>query len=135
MSDKTAPTKTRKKPVRKPSTFILGWITSTAAETDEEGNVISPERTCFVQLPLPSGLTEKQQRDRNAIQRACKKAVYEGDDTYGNKDLVVLSYGEQFAIPFQSLPNDPEALKEMLPDDPAVLKKLVLDLQAKAKKK
>lgn len=53
-------------------------------------------------MDLPPGLDEAGKRNRESIERACKKAVYEkGMEEYGNKKLVVISYGEYFDIPFE----------------------------------
>lgn len=97
-------TTTTKKKTRKPQKFILGWVTEADCETDPETGkpIAGTGRRCFVELPFPPGLDEKGQRDRNAIMRACKKAVFEHhQEEYGNKDLVVLAYTEFFSVPFE----------------------------------
>jgi len=90
---------------RKPTHFALGWVTETAPEQDADGKPIpGSERECVVIMPLPPGLDEAQKRSRDAIQRACKKAVYEqGLEEYGNRRLRVISYGEDFQYDFKKV--------------------------------
>jgi hypothetical protein len=87
---------------RKQTKFALCWVNETAAEVDEDGKEIEPSRQCFVMMDLPPGLDEKQARNREAIKRACKRAVFdEGYEDYGNKQMVVISYDAFFEIPFE----------------------------------
>jgi hypothetical protein len=104
MTDATA-TKPKKTRSRKQTNFALGWVTETAAEQDAEGNEIpGTSRTCIVLLDLPPGLDEAGKRSRDAIERACKKAVYdEGLVEFGNKKLVVINYGDEFTVDFKKV--------------------------------
>lgn len=88
---------------RKPMNFGLFWVTETEAERDDDGNPVDgTERRCLVEMPLPPGLDEAGKRSRDAIERATKKAVYESQLTeYGNKTLIVASFGDTFAVPFE----------------------------------
>jgi hypothetical protein len=104
----TKPTKTTKKKkkaarTRKPTGFALGWVTETAPERDDAGNEIpGTSRTCIVLLDLPPGLDDAGKRSRDAIERATKRAVYDnGMEEYGNKKLRVISFGEDFDVPFE----------------------------------
>jgi len=101
----------KKKINRKPVQFVLVWINQTEYQVGDDE---THETTCFVQVPMPEGLSDKQLRDRAAIMRAAKKAGSQGNPHYANRDFVVMSYGEQFSCPYQPLPDDPEALKAMV---------------------
>ena len=92
-----------KKRNRKVETFVLGWVTETAAVTDDEGNEIpGSARRCFVEMDMPPGMDESDKRSRDAIKRACKKAVYEdGLTEYGNKKLAVLKHDDFFSVDFE----------------------------------
>ena len=93
----------KKKRTRKQLNFGLGWVTETANELDDEGNEIpGTSRKCIVMMPLPPNLDEAGARSRDAIERATKNAVYkEGLEEYGNKKLIVISYGDEFDVPFE----------------------------------
>ena len=81
--------------------FKLVWVTETAPETDENGKE-KPGSSCYVEMPLPPGLAEKQSRNRDAIRRAVFSAVYEeGLEAYGNKVLKIIIDGDEFSIPFE----------------------------------
>ena len=101
----TEKTSEKKPRTRKPTQFALGWVTETAPETDADGKEIpGSERTCIVLLNLPPGLDDAQKRSRDAIQRACKRAVYEdGLEEFGNKKLRVISFGEDFQYDFKKI--------------------------------
>lgn len=83
--------------------YGLFWVTESEPEKDDSGQPIpGTERTLFVQMPLPPGLDEAAKRDRNAIERATKKAVYEDQNIeFGNKKLIVASYGDIFEVPYE----------------------------------
>ena len=104
MADTATATKTTKKTrQRKPTNFALGWVTETAAETDDDGKEIpGTSRTCIVLIDLPPGLDEAGTRSRDAIERATKRAVYDnGLAEFGNKKLRVIQFGEDFDVPFE----------------------------------
>ena len=84
-------------------TYTLGWVNETEGEKDADGNVIpGSERAVFVLMDLPPGLDDAGKRNREAIKRACKKAVFElGMEEYGNKKLVVVCYDDSFQIDFE----------------------------------
>lgn len=73
-------------------------MTETAPEKDKSGNEIpGSARRCYVEMDLPPGLSEAEKRSRDAIERACRRAVYEeGLTEYGNKQLRVGSFGDIF---------------------------------------
>jgi hypothetical protein len=74
-------------------------VTETAPEKDANGRDIpGSARRCFVEMDLPPGLTDAEKRSRDAIERACRRAVYEeGLVEYGNKQLRVGSFGDIFS--------------------------------------
>jgi len=92
-----------KKRNRKVETFVLAWVTETAAVHDDEGKEIpGSARRCYVELDMPPGMDESDKRSRDAIKRACKKAVYEdGLTEYGNKRLAVLKRDDFFSVDFE----------------------------------
>jgi hypothetical protein len=129
MTDATATKAKAKARGRKPTNFALGWKTSTAPELDEDGNEVEgSSRTCIVLMNLPPGLDDAQKRSRDSIARACKRAVYElgmeefGSPETGNleedqknkKELVVVSLGEPFVLPYQKT-----TVTRLLPPDKA----------------
>jgi hypothetical protein len=96
--------------------YALGWVTETEAEKDGEGNEIpGTSQTVHVITALPPGLDEAGARNRDAIERACKRAVYEdGLEEFGNKKFVVVTYGEPFTVPFERT-----TVTQLLPPDKA----------------
>jgi len=95
MADEVATVETKKRK-RRAAQYVLGWVNETAAEKDE------PSRRCFVELELPPTLDQSKPVNREAVKRACRKAVYDlGLESYGNKDLVVLSLDEVFRVEFE----------------------------------
>lgn len=85
---------------RKPSNYALCWVTETKEERDGD-KVIVPSQTCYVQMPLPPTIEDKQRRTRNGIKSAVKQAVFKhGLKEYGNKKLIVVSYDEPFEFNF-----------------------------------
>ena len=84
-------------------TYSLGWVTETEGEKGPDGNVIpGSEKPVLVLMDLPPGLDEAGARSRDAIKRACKKAVFElGLEEYGNKQFKVVCYDETFSIDYE----------------------------------
>ena len=108
--------KKRAKRTRKQLPYILGWLNETEAEKDEEGNEIpGTSRKVFVVMELPPGLDDAGKRSREAIERACKRAVYElGMEEYGNKKFSVLQVGDEFDVPYERT-----TITQLLPPDKA----------------
>jgi hypothetical protein len=53
-------------------------------------------------MDLPPGLDEAGKRNREAIKRACKKAVFDlGMEEYGNKKLKVICFDDTFSIDYE----------------------------------
>lgn len=66
-------------------------------------------------MDMPPGLDEAGARNRETIERACKKAVYEkGLEEYGNKKFVVIAFGDEFDVPFERT-----TITQLLPPDKA----------------
>jgi len=88
---------TGKKPrrPRKPLDYKLVFLDVTG-EFDEEGKLIpGTERQVYVEMPMPPGIDESNSRNRDAIERALRRAVYElGLEEYGNRDLKIAALGE-----------------------------------------
>lgn len=91
---------TRKKQDRRTKKFLLVRIDHTEPEIDANGNPVpGTSQEVFVPMEFPAGLDEGQLRVRDAIKRACRRAVYDrGVEKYGNIDLAVISYDEIFRI-------------------------------------
>lgn len=108
--------KKKTKRTRKQLPYVLGWINETEAEKDEEGNEIpGSSRMVFVVMDLPPGLDESGKRSRDAIERACKHAVYDLNmEEYGNKKLAVIQVGDTFEIPYERT-----TVTRLLPPDKA----------------
>jgi len=106
----------KKKRNRRASNYALGWVTETECEQDEAGNLVpGTDRTCIVLMDLPPGLDDIDKRSRDVIERATKRAVYElGMEEYGNKKLRVISFGEDFDVPFEKI-----KVTRLLPPDKA----------------
>ena len=101
-TEESATAKTR---VRRTLTYALGEVEQTAPDFDANGNPVpGTERSCIVLTELPPGLTESQSRNRNSIEAAVRKAVYEdGLKQFGNKQLVVVTFSKPFEVPFEEV--------------------------------
>lgn len=94
----------KKKKGRKALNYALCWISESV-----DGDKV------FVQMPMPPGLDEAGLRNRDAIRRASRKAVYDlGLEEYGNKEFIVIAYGDQFSIPYERT-----TVTRLLPPDKA----------------
>ncbi len=116
MTEATATQAKAKKRTRKSMNYALGWITETEGEKDGDDNEIpGTARVVHVLMDLPPGLDEAQARNRDAIERACHRAVYEkGLAEYGNKKFVVVTFGDPFEVPFEKT-----TVTRLLPPDKA----------------
>lgn len=106
----------KKKRKRKPTQFMLAWVTESQPVKDDAGQPIpGTERRCYVELDLPPGLDASDKRSRAAIKRACKKAVYEdGLTEFGNKALTVISRDDIFTVDYEKV-----SVTRLLPPDKA----------------
>ena len=106
MSEAATVTKKKQTRARKALNYVLAVEDVAAAETDAEGKPIegSGGQRVWVEHPLPPGLDEKQMRNRDAIQRACRDAVYKsGQKEYGNKRFIVIAFQDSFEVPFEEV--------------------------------
>lgn len=92
------------------------WVTETAPERDPDGQEIpNSAKQCFVEMALPPGLTEAEKRNRDAILRAARRAVYEqGLTEYGNKPLTVITVADIVTNQFERV-----SITKLLPPDKA----------------
>jgi hypothetical protein len=92
--------KKKAKRTRKPLNYVLGWVNETG-DFDGEGKIVpGTEQEVFVRMPMPPGLDEAGARNRESIERACRRAVYDlGMEEYGNKEFIVIAHGDRFSIP------------------------------------
>lgn len=84
---------------------MIGYITEVNAEVDEHGHPISGTgQRAFVELPLPPTINPNKNLSTHAIERAVKAAVYDENlKEYGNRNLVVLSFGDTFRFDFEEV--------------------------------
>ena len=94
---------------------MLGWINETG-DFDSAGKIVpGTEQQVFVRMDLPPGLDDAGKRNADIIERACRRAVYEeGLEEYGNKDFVVIRFGDKFNVPCERV-----QITRLLPPDKA----------------
>ena len=95
--------KPKKKRTRKPEVFVLACVVETEATLDDDGNEIpGTKREAFVPMEFPPNMDEADKRSRDAIKRACRRAVYDdGLTEYGNRPLVVLKHDDIFQVEYE----------------------------------